>query len=156
PRPVLVVATAGVDQNRQVARADQPRVHARHKAVVLRAVVIRCSPIEMPLQNLAFEIRKIFFAGLTGDAELLLDPGDRDGAQGPGGHRVSAQWNGNSTVQKLRGQPPPRPGAPSACQYSRIPIMPAKRTSRNGCSPSWYNLIMLRSRIAVSSASVTV
>ena len=35
----------------------------------------------------------------------------------------------------LRGQPP-RPGAPSACQYSRIPIMPAKRTSRNGCSPS--------------------
>ena len=36
----------------------------------------------------------------------------------------------------LRGHPPPRPGAPSDCQYSRMPIMPANRTSRNGCSPS--------------------
>ena len=88
PRPVLVIAAAGIEQDGQIARTDQPRVHAGHEAVVLRAVVIGRQPVEVTLQHVALEVAEIFLARLVGDAELLFHPRDRGRADGPCAHRV--------------------------------------------------------------------
>src|SRR6185437_3151466 len=60
PWAVLVIAAAGIEQDRQIANADQTRMHAGDEAVVFGAVVMGRKQIEMAFKNAALEVGKVF------------------------------------------------------------------------------------------------
>ena len=76
-RPRLVVAAARVDQDRVLARAQQPGMDRGHQPAALRLIVMRCQPFGLGCEGLGLEFRKEVF-GREARPHLLLDARDPD------------------------------------------------------------------------------
>ena len=105
PRPLLVIATAAVEQDRVAIGADEPGVHAGDQPIVLGRVVMRYQPRQMPLQQLALEASEILLGREAGEPDLLLHARDAHRADGPGRHSRRLLVPRTDACARVRRQP---------------------------------------------------